>query len=195
MNKQNIFNILFALAILVSFILIFNKSPKSKSVSDSTGAKIAFVNSDSLMVHYDLFNDLKNELEIETDKMRSQLATKEQSLQDQIIAFQKRIQAGTISEFEAKKTEDNLRKQQQELMDLNEKFSNQIATKEFEMSKSVLDSVSNVLEEINKLEDYDYILGFTKGAGILFANPKHDITEIVVNILNKNYKKSKTAKK
>lgn len=195
MNKQNIFNILFALAILVSFILIFNNSSKSKSVSNGNGAKIAFVNSDSLMIHYDLFNDLKNELEIETDRMRSQLATKEQSLQDQILAFQKRIQAGTISEFDAKKTEENLRKQQQELMEMNERFSNQIAMKEYEMSQSVLDSVSNVIEEINKIEDYDYVLGFTKGAGILFANPKHDITDVVVNILNKNYQKSKTDKK
>lgn len=194
MNKQNIFNVLFAVAILISFILILNKSPKQKSGEIGSSMKIAFVNSDSLMVNYDMFNDMKTELEIETDKMRSQLATKEQSLQDQIMAFQKRIQAGTISEIDAKKTEDNLRKQQQEYIEMNEKFSNQIANKEFEMSKSVLDSVQSVIEEINKIENYDYVLGFTKGAGILYANPNHDITNIVVEVLNKNYKKSKSKK-
>lgn len=191
-NLQMIINIILFAGIAVCLILMILSKPETQSESKSvSGLNIAFINSDSLMAHYELFQDIKTDLEAETLKLRQDLEQREKSLQSQFQNYQNRVQAGTISYDDAKKTEESLSRQQQELMALGDQYTNQIAVKEYEMSVRVFDSLNVVLEMINETTQYDYILGYTPGAGILYANPALEITEIVVEILNERYKQSK----
>jgi len=191
LNLQMIFNIIFLLGIIGCFILIFISAKTSSKEKNANGLKIGFVNSDSLMVQYDLFFDLKTELEMETQKLRDDLSQKEQNLQNQYVSYQKKMQSGNISFDDAKRTEEQLSAQQQQLMQQGELYTNQIAQKEYAMTLRVLDSINVVIAFVNEAESYDYILGYSQGAGILYANPKHEITDRVVGILNERYGKNK----
>ncbi len=193
LNVQMILNIILFAGIILCLILIFTgKSKNSKlPARDGTGLSIAFINSDTLMSQYELFQDLKLELEAETLKMTQDLAQKKKALENQFISYQNKVQAGTISIDDARKTEESLSRQQQELMNLSDVYTNQISDKEYQMSLQVYDSLNIVLKLINETENFDYILGYSKGAGILYANPEHDVTAMVVEILNERYLKSK----
>jgi outer membrane protein len=192
-STQNIINTVLFLGLLLCLIFIFfGKQPnKTKRISDDGNLRIAFINSDSLMSQYLLFQDLKIEIETETLKLTQDLKLKEQSLQNQYIAYQKKVQSGNISYDDARKTEEDLAKQQQYLMALSEQYTTQIAEQEYEMSKRVLDSVQVTISKMKNEYAYDFVLGYTRGAGILYASPEHDITDEVVKTLNKNYLKSK----
>lgn len=188
---QMILNVIFLAGIIVCLVLIFNGRKAGNSESDARNLKIGFINSDSLMVHYDLFIDLKTELEAETLTLREDLAQKEKSLQAQILSYQQKVQSGNISYDDARKTEEYLASQQQKLMELGETYTNQIAEKEYAMTLRVLDSLNVALSIVNETENYDYILGYSQGAGILYANPELEITEKIVGILNDRYATNK----
>lgn len=192
-NVQMILNILLFAGLILCLILIFTGKTNSRKLpaGGGTGMNIAFVNSDTLMSQYELFQDLKLDLEAETLKLSQDLNQKKKSLENQYISYQNKAQAGTISYDDARKTEESLARQQQELMNLSDLYTSQISEKEYAMSLRVYDSLNVVLELINDTTQYDYILGYTKGAGILYANPVHDITETVVEILNERYLTSK----
>lgn len=189
---QWIVNILLFIGLIVCIVLILTgKGQYHQSGFEKIHAKIAYINSDSLMHHYDLFQDLKAELEAETLKLRNDLEQRQKSLQNQMVAYQNKIQSGNISYDDAQKTEAYLAQQQQKLIDLSDQYTAQIAQKEYDMSQRVLDSLKVVLDIINEREHFDYILGYTPGAGILYANPALEITMPVVEILNERYAKGK----
>ncbi len=184
---QMILNVVFLVGIIACLVLTFTGKNGEDKEGSARNLKIGFINSDSLMVHYDLFIDLKTELEAETLKLREDLAQKEKSLQSQILSYQQKVQTGNISYDDAKKTEEYLASQQQKLMELGETYTNQIAEKEYAMTLRVLDSLNVALSIVNETENYDYILGYSQGVGILYANPELEITEKVVGILNERY--------
>jgi outer membrane protein len=196
-STQMVINVVLFLGIALCLILIFfkpaNKSSSSKS-SSSEHLRIAYVNSDSLMSQYTLFNELRDELEAETIRLREDLDKREKSIQGQFASYQKKAQSGNISYDDARKTEESLGRQQQEYMELAEKYTNDIAVKEYEMSVRVFDSLNSVLLFVNEAEHYDYILGYTQGSGILYANPALDITGQVVGIMNERHMNGKEQK-
>lgn len=61
--------------------------------------------------------------------------------------------------------------------------------KQAELGQPVLDKVNAVIKSIGEAEGYDYILDGATGS-ILFAKPEHDISQLVLDELNK-----KTTKK
>ncbi len=195
-NCQLFFNItIIILLIGILCFLFFQKPNKQKYAPKEAGTlSIAYVNSDSLMSQYLLFHDLKGKIETETIRLSNELKQKEQSLQNQFSNYQKKVETGNISYDDARKTEENLGQQQQSLMQLSEIYTNQIAEMEYNMSKQILDSITNMISNIKSEYDFDYVLGYTQGAGILYADSKHDITEIIVTQLNSNYKKNKSEK-
>jgi len=59
------------------------------------------------------------------------------------------------------------------------------------MNITLLDTISSFMKNYNKKTNYDFILGYSKGGGILFANEAYDITKQVLEELNKQYAKHK----
>jgi len=190
MNFQTILNIVLLVGLALAFVFIFIKTPgtsSSNSRHNEGSLKIAFIESDTLMTKYDLFQDLKLVLEGETLKLRKDLEEREKTLQSQFMAYQKKAQSGNISYDDAQKTEQRLGQMQQELIQLGEQYTNQIAVQEYEMTLRVYDSLNVAMDLINEIHSYDFILGYTRGAGILYANPSHDITVPILEILNERY--------
>jgi len=184
-NIQMILNIiLFAgLGICLYFILAKNSEAPSKKLKGE-GINIAHINADTVMAEYLLFLELKVELEKEAQQMREDLTVKEKNFTNQVLAYQQKVQSGNISIDEAQKTEERLARQQEELYGLNDRYTNEIATKELEAYARVLDSLNVAIELINHQYHFDYV--FT-AAGILYANPENDISHMVIQILNERY--------
>jgi len=188
---QSFFNIIVSILLLVMLYLLFFNNKQEYTPKQAGSMTIAFINSDSLMSQYLLFQDLKDEIEKETLRLSNDIQQREQSLRNQFMSYQKKVESGNISYDDARKTEENLGRQQQSLIELSEKYTSQIAEKEYFMSKQILDSITEMIVVMKKEYDFDYVLGYTQGAGILYADPKYDITAIVVQKLNDNYKKIK----
>ncbi len=191
-NIQTVLNIVFFIGIAICVILILTKNKNnSKGQQNSSCISIAYIDSDTLLSQYTLFQDLKAELETETMSLQQDLQDREKSLQGQIQSYQSKVQSGNISYDDAKRTEENLMAQQQSLIQLSEEYSSQIAQKEFDISQRVYDSLNVAMAIVNEEYQYDYILGYTQGVGILYTNPEFNITTEVLTLLNERYSNSK----
>jgi Skp family chaperone for outer membrane proteins len=76
---------------------------------------------------------------------------------------------------------------QQELYELQEQYTAELAQKEFEMNLILLDSVRNYLTRLNHKYNFDYILSYSTAGNIMLAKDTFDITTSVLEGLNNEY--------
>lgn len=148
---------------------------------------IAFVKSDSLMSNFALAQKLQSDLEAEQRRLENSLQRRQREFQEEVESFQRQIQLGLINQNNAQIREQELMLKQQELMQLNDTYSAELIRREADMFREVYNRITKVLEDYNKEHGYDYILGYSPGGGILYANPRHDVTLEILTRLNKQY--------
>lgn len=191
---QLIYNIASAAAIVALFVLFLLKMNPSGSGStnvrgDGSSINIAYVNSDSLMNNYVLVDTMMAQLQRLNDSLDKDITGREQSFQARVMAYQQNLQNGTIQTVDqAKQQEAALQAEQEQLYKLRDQYLNQVAVMQNQMNMQVIDSITSVIDHNPEDFPYDFVLGYTKGAGILYASDQFDITKDVLDVLNENYK-------
>lgn len=191
LKGQSIYNILSGAAIIALFIIIFfGKKAEGPVIGGGVSGSVsyAFVETDTVLAHYTLVDTLKGKLQRQTEKLEKDLSGKEQALQSKIATYQKNMQNGRItSADEAKRQEQVLGQEQQSLMQLRDQYMSQLSQFQADINQEILDSLTSTIKRHPQDYPYDFIFGYAKGGGILYANPKLDITQSVIEKLNKNY--------
>jgi outer membrane protein len=189
-NTSLIWNVALTLAVVVLFFLHFSGNNSGFSAdSDSTGVggrRIVYVQVDSLLTNYDFFDDTRKELESKRYQLENDLANRGRSLENEIKFFQQRAQTMTLDQ--ARSTEAQLGQKQQELVAYRDRSAQTLAQEEADKNGELYDLIYSYIEKYNKDNNYEYVLGYTKGGGILFADSTLNITQKMVDGLNKEYK-------
>ena len=76
-------------------------------------------------------------------------------------------------------------RKQQSLMADRENLLDKLKAEESDLTDSIHSDLMRYLKTYNKNQQYDFILGYSRGGGILFANDSLDVTKQVVEGLNK----------
>ena len=188
--KKSIFP---ALAIAAMMVSCNNASSKmdEQPVADSasaSGMKIAYVEVDSLMTQYDFAKDYSVTLQKKSNNARNTLTTKGNALQAAVNNFQQKLNNnGFTSREQAASQQAAIERQQRDLQELQARLENELATETAKFNEALRDSLQNFLKAYNADKHYDLILS-KAGDNILMANQKFDITNDVINGLNKRYK-------
>ena len=189
-------NILCALAIAVMMVSCNNASSKmdeqpSSGDASASGMKIAYVEVDSLMTQYDFAKDYSVTLEKKSNNARNTLTQKGNALQAAVNNFQQKINNnGFQSREQAASVQAAIERQQRDLQELQARLENELASETSKFNVALRDSLQNFLKAYNKDKQFDLILS-KAGDNILMANKKYDITNDVINGLNKRYKPAK----
>jgi outer membrane protein len=197
-----VFNIVLLAGLIVLYILhfmgkddaqpqIIHQAPAAGEVS---APRIAFIDSDVLMEQYEMVPEMVKSFETSTRAKEGQIREKQKEFEAKVSDFQSRLQGGNISMEIAQITEQQLMKEQQDLMTLRDELSDQLAREEFEMNLQLLDIVSKFLEEYNRSRQYDLIFNYKQGNNLFIANQAYDITPEVVELLNHEYRLRKPNK-
>jgi outer membrane protein len=185
-----IINGILAVAIILIFILHFvphgSKTDK-KTAPDGSGMNIAFVNSDSIFQNYQFVIDKREFLVTKTQELQTDLENQQKNFQYQLNDYQNKVKSNTISIAQATQTEENLGMMQQNIMLLEQQYSEQLQQLEYDIQIELIERLMNYLKEHNADKQWDYILGYTFGGGVLYANPDYDLTVEVLTELNKRY--------
>jgi outer membrane protein len=182
-------NILLLIAVVILYILFFSTKQKDDNKNITKDGKyksqtIAFVNSDSLMTNYEFVKEMKTNLENNKKELETQFNSKQNYFQKQIADLETKVSTYLVSKEDAQKKAMEM---QQELMTLNQTLTEKLSQQELEMNITLLDTISSFIKRFNKKTNYDFILGYSQGGGILFANETYDITKEVLTDLNKEY--------
>ena len=172
-----------------------NESPKmdekntdKAEIADKGGLKIAYVEVDSLMTQYEFCKEFSLILQKKSNNARNTLNQKGQALQSAMVNFQQKLQNnGFTSREQAEAQQNAIQRQQQSLQELQARLENELASETAKYNEGLRDSLMHFLEKYNKDKKFDIILT-KQGDNILYAAKRFDITNDVINGLNKSYK-------
>jgi outer membrane protein len=187
-----IINLVLLLGLVALYFIVLKPGDripvKAIQKASSGGPAIAYVNTDTILAHYNLVKQMRDELLASTDKYDRELKTKQASFEKDAAYFQEQVNKKAISEASAQEIYGSLMQEQQKLYELRERYSTSLAEQEYKMNQLFLDSLDNFLARYNKKMNFDYIFAYNKGGSILIGNDSLDITNEVLELLNTEFK-------
>jgi len=206
---QNVVNSVLATAVVVLFILHFTSGSKSSPAPaerveiQASGEMIpvAIVNTDSILLHYTLAVEASEKLMSQYEASMVQLDTKVKAFQREyetfqkdVADFQRKVEAGAFLSRERAESEQTklqnkeqqLMTKQQDLENLRQKLSADLMNNQAALTQQLQDSVEAFLNEYNADGHLHLIVN---DAVMLNKVAGYDITDEVIEALNKRYKK------
>jgi outer membrane protein len=160
-----------------------------KSAVENAGvaaAKIVFVNIDSLQDKYTYFKQQKAAFEQKERELSASIDNKLQKLQNDMVALQQRAQQGTTPPAQIQQEGQSLQKREQALVQERDRKAKELLDETSKFNEQLMKKINDVLAQLQKDKGFDYVMRHTEAGGspVLFVNPKYDITNEVLAILN-----------
>jgi outer membrane protein len=153
---------------------------------------IVYIQIDSLVNGYDMFHDLKNELETKAKGMEDDLTKRSKSFERSVNDYREKAQKGLITRSQAEQLEQQLAQKQQELTTYSERLRGELAEEEAVMLRRIYDAITTYLKEYNKTRNYPLILSTNANTNVVLqGHPGLNITTEVKNGLNASYVRPK----
>lgn len=198
-NASTITNIILSIAVIVLFILHFTSKPGTKGTSEASESEFAaagdivFIQIDSLINQYDMFNDLRSEFESKAQTIQSDLNKRSRTFENDVKDFQQKVQKGLITRSQAEAQQQTLAQREQELQGYAQQKQSEMSEEEAVLYRKVFDSLSSYLKILNEQKRYSLIISTTGATNtILDGDPSLNITKMVVDGMNQEYIKTKS---
>ena len=164
-------------------------SEKKPSLLSDTASniRIAYVNIDSLENHYELYKQKKKELEKKQQQSEALLNKKMDAFQNDYTAAQQ--SASTMTETQLQTTQEKLQRQQAEIQQLQNSLQTDFQNQLDQFNHQLKDSLDSFMKTYNADKQFSYVLSYTDGGDILFAEPRFDITDDAIKGMNERLKK------
>ena len=162
-------------------------------VEEGCRLPIAVINVDTLLQSYDLNLEESERLMRKGEDMRLDLNQRVNSLQNEMIDFQKKLEnQAFLSRERAEAEQRRLVKKEQDLNTLAQEKEQELMLEQQQLSIRLLDSINSAIRTLNA--DGKYHLVITTSAlnnNVLFAAPEYDITAEAIELLNERYNNKK----
>ncbi|HNW90561.1 MAG TPA: OmpH family outer membrane protein [Bacteroidales bacterium] len=190
-------SVLALIGVIVLFILFFLSGKKTaENTSPKTVDKVtfAYVNTDTIMEHYDFVLDVQVDLANYEKVLQNQYAARVKGFEKEYNDYIKRATAGLLTLDQQKKKEEELSKKQQEISGLESQLAMQLQEEKLKRNMEVHDTIVNNIARYNKTRNYTFIFEKSYGGGLLYVNDALDITSDILKSLNKEYEEIVKAK-
>jgi len=199
-NISLVFNVVLSIAVAVLYYLHFSAIPNSAIDKKAVKPKAAvmpkiklkstplvYVNADSLWDNFEMVKQMRKELEGEKKRFEAKFEADYHKLENDYLEL--RDKAETLSQEEGTKKQQELMAREQKLTEYRQVQSERLAKLEADKTEKIQKAITEYLTEQYSKSNYAYILGYSAGGGILFANDSLEITSEVVDGLNATFKK------
>ena len=190
-----LYSVLF-IAVIGLYFLHFSGNKKSVNSNIANSASlpagsIAYVNIDTVIFKFDMFADGRDGLMAKQKIAEAELTAKGTQYEKAGKDYQEKVTKGLVTRATAAEMEQSLTQQQQELVALRDKLQSNLMEEEQVMNRQILEYITKFLEANKSVYNYQYILGKSFGNVVLYSEPGLDITQNVLEALNKKYKAEK----
>lgn len=198
---KKFFTALCALAIIACSLLFVqckNAGQQSVSVANSNDTSfvgngrqlpIAYINTDTLLQKYNYAQDLQKKLLDKAENDRANINSRAASLRKEQEEFQRKYQNNAfLSPERAQQEYQRLEKKAADLQEYAQRLDNENMLEQQKMLMQMNDSINTFIKEYNQEKKYEAIFN---NASTLYINPAYDITNEVVELLNKRYDAAK----
>lgn len=157
----------------------------------SIKGQIAFVNTDTLFEKYDLFKNIKGQLEKKNRTLENDLGNRLRNLENEMVEAQQRAQAGGYTPNQMRDKEQEMMRKQESLAEYKAAQTEKMMEEERKLNRQLMDAIKGFMGTYGPENNLNYVLGYTEGGGILYAVDSLNITQQVLTGLNKKYRSKK----
>lgn len=182
---------LICIALAAAFAVSCNQKTNNNTVSEGQSSapqagSIVYIQLDSIVAKYDMFNDLKSELEEKVQKIQNELQSKGRAFERDVKDFQNKIQKGLMTQSEAEEKNRVLGNRQADLQNLSAQKEAEIQEENTVMMNKVMDAIETFVKKYNEEKKYSMII-----TGVFEGDPNLNITNDIIEGLNEEYVKNK----
>jgi outer membrane protein len=182
-------NAILIIAVIYLFTQLGN-TPAAAPVSESDNPAaaetldIVYLNVDSLLENYTEFRERQESLAARQQEASQRIQRRMQALEKEFMEVQQKVQQGLLAPNQIAEEEQRLGKKQQSLQAEQERLSRTLGAEQQELSQRFRDRLMGLMDSLRDAREYDYILQYGQGSGVLGARDTFDITTEVLDILN-----------
>jgi outer membrane protein len=188
-NLSLVLNIVLLVAVIVLYVLFFSRggAPNTSRSNDTSAVdlKIAFINSDSVVKHYEYLKAQQERLESKSKKLDQEYRNRAMGLQGEIAAYQRNVSSMTLGQVRA--TEEELGKKQQNLQVYQQSLAQQLMDEEQKLQKELYERVTTFLKQYGEEKGLQVVLKYDPSSDVLYGGRALDITNDVIAGLNNAY--------
>jgi outer membrane protein len=197
-NISLILNVILLVAVGVLFYLHFSSKGSAVSTSTATSGftgelRVAFINSDSVLKHYDYLKASAEVLEAKKAKVEQDYINRAKSLQGEIEAYQRNVNNMTVGQVRA--VEEDLGKKQQNLQLYEQSITQELMNDQSKLNQELYQRITAFLKEYGKEHGLHVVFKYDTTSDILYGEDILDITEDVIVGLNAAYTAEKNPNK
>ncbi len=149
--------------------------------------KIGYIETNILIQKYEGVKAANQQFELKTGAWKASTDSLVKKWQDDVKTFEKKRSG--LSAKEIKIQEQLLYNQQEQLNKYGESVKQKTKEEQQKMLQTQFNDINDFIAEYAKSRGYDYILGANGSGNLLYADKGANITEKVLEELNKDYKK------
>jgi outer membrane protein len=167
-------------SIFISFLVSFLILPSLSSAQ----LKIGYVDSDTILDNSPDMQEVKQKIDAmlqewqsELKKMESDLKAKKDDYEKRKLIMTEETSAEALAEID---------KQEKEIVDFREKkfgANGELFQKQDELMKPIQNKILNIIQELAKEEELDYVFDRSGDIMFLYAKPDYDLTAKVIEKL------------
>ncbi len=192
-NLSLILNGVLLVAVGILYFLHFSGKNEHTSTGGSMLAPgnlaLAYINSDSVLEHYEYLREQRSLLEAKGTKMDSEYRNRAQGLQNEISAYQRNVNNMTYNQQRG--AEEELTRKQQNLELYQQSLSQELMIEQNKLNKELYDRITSFLKDYGKQRGLQLVLKFDPTSDVLYAGDSLEITQAVIDGLNTLYKDEK----
>ncbi|GAA4802258.1 OmpH family outer membrane protein [Litoribaculum gwangyangense] len=150
--------------------------------------KIGFIDNSKVINDYQEKKDIEAKFQLKDDSFRKRADSIGRAFQTEVQSTQLVAQKSSVKKQQ--ELMGGLQQKQQQLQQQMQMEQQQL-TQEFQTEiDSVIVKVKNFVKDYGKSNGYNYILGTSDGtSNVLYGSDENDLTQIILDSLNANYKK------
>ena len=150
---------------------------------------IAYVNSDTVSKYYEYAKKIQKDLTKKRSEAENQIKSKYIAYESLVKEFEKA--SPIMGDREKMEKAQKIRLLEQEIMQVEQQLSSQVTKEELRLTEGYILKTNDFMQDIGQRLGYDYVMSYRVGGAMLYANPNHDITNEIIELLNQEYESVK----
>ena len=203
MKKSLFFGIVASMALALTLSSCTNNANTAAPAESETETKaapgtIVYFNIDKVMSSYDMANELRSVVETKVNGIQAEIDRRGKKLEKDVTDFQQKIDKGLLTRSVAEAQGQKLQQQQNSYQQYAMQKNQEIQEEQQVMLNQIADAINQYILQYNEEKKFAMILttsGEVLPAPIVTGDPSLDITEELIQGLNDEYIKTKSAEK
>ena len=150
----------------------------------ASAQKFALIDTEYILKNIPAYQSANEQLQEATKKYQSEVEVIAKEAQKMLQDYQ--AQSSTLSAAQKTKKEDEIVAKEKSAAELKRKYfgpEGELAKMQEKLINPIQDEIYGAVKELSQLHGYDLVLDRASAAGIIFANPRIDISDEVLRKL------------